>query len=516
MGKIKTVFLSSVIGVVNIIISTFGAILVRMYFVRNLGTEYLGLIAIFSSILGALLAVDCGVAGSMFYKIYAPIAANNREKIISTFNIIKVVYAARAGLVFIVGLAMIFFLPELCKSSDVDMCYIYEGYVTYLMIASVSYYIILYSFFVEAVQKRYLVSMISLGTYFISVVLHILSLEYSKSYIVYIVIFLGQQLTVYYICRLLIYKYYPFLRERKKITLSELKELPQFVKMAFHTLGTVIALYTDAFLISFFSGVNSLGMYDNYRVISAKVSAVLDQLTSSIKDPMRLLAVKGECEKIETALYNVNFFMFCVAGICSLIYLATIDFFVTVWLGDEYVMGTDIACSSACIIFMIALNYITVDTYYQTECYKNDKKAPIIEVIVNMFVSIVLGHQFGITGVLLGTVAYYFVQVILRSRKICNVILNKSSIDYILRYFLYCVIFLGAVILEIIFKMYVGDMLSLAIYTLINMCTICLLYILIIYCIFKNEHCYKYLCDVMCQYGYKYVNMIKYKSRGAD
>lgn len=418
MTKKKTVFLGSLFGVINIMLSALGAIFVRRFFVANLGVEYLGITAIFSSILGVLLALDCGIAGSLFYKIYKPLSDHDEEKIASVFRLIRAAYFFRAILILVVGIIALFFLPKLCESSNIKLSYIFRSYVIYLILTTISYYIILYSFFIEAIQKRYIVSIITAITYLGSAVLQIMCLVKLKSYLIYIIISLLQPIITYCICRKVAYKEFPLLKTKRKLVKDDLNDLSQIIKIAVHTLGTVIASYTDAFLITAFVGLSTLGLYDNYKVISTKVSALLDQITSSMKDPMRLLIAEGNKIKVEEILQNINFLIFCIAGLCSLLYLSMITPFVKIWLGNDYILGFEIVLSSAFTLFLASLNYITVDTYYCVGCYKLDKKAPIIEIVINLGVSFILGRIIGIAGVLIGTIFFYFVQEILRTRKL--------------------------------------------------------------------------------------------------
>lgn len=432
--KKRAALLGSIFGIFNIFISMICSIVVRKLFVVYLGTEYLGLSAVFSSILGVLVILDGGVAGSMFYRIYKPLADNDNERISAVFHLTKIVYLARSVLVFLVGFAAMAFLPRLCRGSTFEMQYIYKIYMLQLVLSSASYFYIFYSFFVEAIQKRHIVALVTLAIYCVTVAAQIVCLIKYKSFVIYTLLHLLQPLTVYFVCRRISFSEYPMLRKKVKLSKGDFRDLPQMFKMVIHSLGTVVATYTDSFLITTFVGLNTLGLYDNYKVILGKVRAFLDQFTASIKDPMRLLMAEGDKEKAYGMLRNLNFFMNCTGGICSILFCAMISPFVQLWLGESYLMSSAVVATSGYTLFLSFLNYITVDIYYYNECYQRDKVSPIIEITVNLVISFVAGKYYGIPGVLFGTVLYYFSQEILRTRKLFVEYFESSPNRFLLEY----------------------------------------------------------------------------------
>ena len=283
-------------------------------------------------------------------------------------------------------------------------------------------------------------------TYVLSVVLQIAMLKTSPRYIWYITIALLQPIIAYIFCRFLAFRYYPYLKHKKKIEDEDKKDFTKLLGMAFHSMSAVIASYTDSFLISAFTGVASLGLYDNYRVIGTKVTALLDQVTSSIKDPMRSLLAENDKEHAETVLQNVTFVVFVVALNCSTLFVGLINPFVSIWIGDRFILDNSIVIVTGMNMFLASLNYILVDTYYYVRAFEKDKKSPIIEILVNLGFSFIFGLQMGITGVLLGTVLYYITQFILRGRRLYNLYFQKSYRNFFGQCATYVIVVLVSII----------------------------------------------------------------------
>ncbi len=266
--------------------------------------------------------------------------------------------------------------------------------------------------------------------------------------------------------------------------------------MAIHTLGMVVASYTDTFLITAFTNIATLGLYDNYKVISTKVSSLLDQITSSIKDPMRLLIAEGDKNKVEETLDNINFFIFVMAGLASLIFLALITPFVSLWLGREYILSYAIAGTAAYNIFLTALNYITVDTYYYVGCFKSDKISPVIEIFVNLGLSFILGKMIGIAGVLIGTVFYYFIQEVLRSKRLFGMFWGKACDKYLNKYFIYAFLELLFILLDILFQIKFMSNVSPIIEMFVNFCFVSICFIGCIVLLYRKSSSYLYFKKV--------------------
>ena len=74
-NALRIIVFGTVYKVINIVLP-FASRTVILYV---LGTEYLGLSSLFSSILGFLSLAELGVGGAMIYSMYKPIAENDNK-----------------------------------------------------------------------------------------------------------------------------------------------------------------------------------------------------------------------------------------------------------------------------------------------------------------------------------------------------------------------------------------------------------------------------------------------------
>lgn len=415
--RTKNAIISSFFGILNVMLKMFAAFFMRKLFLQHFSAEYLGLYYIFNSIFGILVALDCGISSSVFFKIYKPIESGDKNGTASIFALVRLVYTIRGFAVFIVGTCIYFFLPFFVKPSTLNYEYIKKCYIIYMLCNSANYLVIFYQFFLETIQKRYIVSIVDLIIYVFGIIAKLFFIFRNK-YIPYLMVDVSSGIIINFVCWFITYKKYPYLRGKLKIKAEDKKGFVTMVGMAFHSLSTVIATYTDIFLISIFSGIYQTGLYGNYKTLNNTVQTFVNQITSSTKDSMRSLIATGEKRRITEHLYNLTFLMFWIGGVCCVCLSSLSSKIVSLWLGDEYLMSPFVIITTVIALYMSFQNFFIVDSYYATECFLKDKKSPIIEIFVNLILSIILGKIYGISGVMVGTIGYYTVQTILRTFKL--------------------------------------------------------------------------------------------------
>lgn len=443
--KTKNALISSSLGVVNTSIRLIVSLAMRRVFLLYFSAEYLGMYFLFDSIFGMLIALDCGISSTLFFKIYKPIEENNILSIRSVFALIKLIYSLRALLVAFIGFLIYFFLPLLVKDNALPLLYIKKCYFIYLVCNAANYFVIFYQFFLEAVQKRYYVTLIEIPLFLIEVVFQFLSIIFFHSYEVYLLVTVGTNVIINLGCSILVYVKYPYLRGRKTIQIEDRKDIGKLFKMAFHTFSNTISHYIDTFLISIFEGITNTGLYSNYKTINNSINTFIYQITSSIKDPLRSIVASEDKEKIKISISNLSFLMFWIGGFCCICLSGLSNKFIALWLDESYLLPIPAVVMTALVLYLSVQNFFLVDTYYSTYSYLGDRKSPLLEISTNLFISLILGKFWGITGIMTGTLCYYIVQTYLRTKKLCASFLDlcflRKILQRLLFYFLIIFVF---------------------------------------------------------------------------
>jgi len=412
----------------------------RIIFVRILGATYLGINGLFNNILNVLSIADLGITTAMMYSLYKPLSTNDEKKIAAYVNFFKKVYNLIALFIFIVGIAMIPFLKYLVNlPNNVDGIYLY--YILMVINTVVTYLFIYKTTLLSADQKMYIISKYDTFFQILLFILQVLILVITKNFALYII---SNSL-----CTILsnIFKVkktkqlYPYLNKFKDAKLNKIEKNNVFsnVKSLFlYKIGGVIQNDTDNILISIFVGTIAVGYYSNYSMIILTITSFLTTIFVSIKASLgNFINVKEKQEQLEMfkILEILNFW---IVGFCSICFMILIPNFIETFFGKEYILHNSV------LIFSV-LNFYTSNIrqtlwmYRETTGIFNNsiKYVTIITAILNIFLSIILGKFWGLSGIICATIISRIIYAWWKEPKVIfNSYFNVSSRGYFKNYLL--------------------------------------------------------------------------------
>lgn len=83
----------------------------RTIFIHVLGTEFLGLNGLLTSVLVTLSLAEMGVGNAIVYSLYHPISVGDWAVVKSIMRLYQTIYRILAGIVLVIGITLIPFLP---------------------------------------------------------------------------------------------------------------------------------------------------------------------------------------------------------------------------------------------------------------------------------------------------------------------------------------------------------------------------------------------------------------------
>ena len=123
---------------------------------------------------------------------------------------------------------------------------------------------------------------------------------------------------------------------------------------------------------------------------------------------------------------------FLITGLFSVGIYFLINIFIQLWIGNSYLLN------NVCVIIIVANFYLnsmlqSIETVKSsTGLYYQDRYIPLIQAIINLILSFVLGRQFGLTGILLATTVSYVLTVSWsKAYIIYKYVFHKSIILYL-------------------------------------------------------------------------------------
>lgn len=435
-SSIKNLSVAMVGQFAGLIVSFFA----RTVFLKYLNEEYLGLNGLFTNILTILSLVELGIGPAMSFSMYKPLAENDISKIKSLMSIYKKSYIIIGVAILILGIVLTPFYPILLNEIP-NIKNLNTIYILFVLNSAISYFYSYKRSLIICDQKRYIATIFRYGFYIVLNIIQILVLILSHNYILFLVcqtIFTWAE----NICiSKTADKIYPYLKQNdiEKLDTDSIVEIKKNISaMLFHKIGGIVVNSTDNIIISKFVGLKAVGLYSNYYIIITALNSIFNQLFTSIVASVGNLGVSESKEKIVQVFNRVFFLNFWIFGFASICLLILFNPFIELWIGKDYLFSNT-------VVITIVLNfYITgmrksANTFKEaTGAFWNDRYKPIFEVIINLIASIILAKDFGINGVLVGTIiSTVTVCFWVEPYVLYKYIFKTNFADYFKRYIIY-------------------------------------------------------------------------------
>lgn len=377
----------------------------RIFFIKILGNEYLGLNGLFTNILTVLSLVELGVGNAIIYSLYKPISDNDIEKCKTLMYMYKKFYTIIGVFVLIAGISITpflnVFIKEIPKIPNINLIYI-----LFVLNTSISYFFSYKRNLIIANQNRYVATFYRYIFYFILNLVQILYLIITNYYIGFLVIQVLFTLFENLSISIKADKMYPYLKENniKKLDIESKNEIERNVKaLIIHKIGNVAVNSTDNIILSKYVSIVSVGLYSNYYMIVYALDIIISQIFTSMTASIGDLCAKEKEEKQYEIFNNVNFLNFWIYITSSVCLLILFNPFITIWIGEEYLFSNDIVVVLVINFYVSGMRKCVLAFREAKGLYYQDRFKPILESILNIVISIILAKRLGVLGVFIGT-----------------------------------------------------------------------------------------------------------------
>lgn len=431
-------------GIGGYIINTILGFVCRMVFVRCLADDYLGINGLFTNILSMLSLAELGVGSAIVYALYKPLAQNDQKKIASLMQFYGKAYRIIGIVVAIFGICMLPFLNFVITEPPHIKENLYLIYIVYLFNTSSTYFFSYRSSLLTADQQNYLVVGINYIVTIVQSIFQMIFLLITKEYLSYLFIqtigIFIYNVTISYVAK----RKYPYIAANNIQPLDK-KERHGLIKnvqaLTVWKLSGLLVNNTDNIIITYFSGLATVGYSSNYTLFSTMLNTMLNLLFNGITASVGNHNATESKEK-KLGLFNfinlANFWLFAWATIG--IFVVSSDL-VLLCYGSKYVLNQNIP-------FIIALNFYMVGMQNAVWMYKNTlglfrqgRYLLILTAIINLVCSIWLGKIWGLFGILLATaISRVFTNTWYDPYAVFKYGFRESPWKYFLKYFRFLII----------------------------------------------------------------------------
>ena len=418
----------------------------RIFFIRTLGREYLGLNGLFTNVLTILSLAELGVGEAITFSLYKPLADNDTKKCTMLMQVYKKVYTIIGFAILAIGICLTPFLPLIIKNMP-NIPYINLIYILFVVNTAVSYFFSYKRNLIIADQKRYIATFYRYLAHAIFTFLEIVYLVLFKNYIGYLLIMIAATLADNIMVSRKADKMYKFLKNKENIPLdpeSKDKIVKNTRAMMMHKVGNVVVNSTDNILLSMFVSLDSVGLYSNYFFITNALNSVTTHVFNSLTASVGNLFATSDNKNAYRVFREVYFLDYFMYSFIAVSLLCLFNPFIELWVGKEFLFSFDIVCIIVINFYIAGIRKAVLTFREASGLFYKDRWKAVFEAIINLVSSIILAIYFGTFGVFLGTfISSITVCVWVEPLILYKYGFKQKLIEYFKLYFMYAIITVG-------------------------------------------------------------------------
>ncbi len=419
MNRSQKLKLNTFFALANQVVALVCGFILPNFILKYYGSAINGLVSSITQFLGLITLCELGVGAVVQSSLYKPLATND------DVGVSKIMISARRFFNRI-GIIMLIYVVVLMVVLPLNQLDSFDFLTTALLVASMSityfaqyFFGIKNSLLLNADQKSYVQLFLQIVTTILNtvvcVVLIICGFSIQIVKLATSVIFLLRPLCLMF-----------YVRKNYKIDYSlKLNEEPLNQKWSglLHHIAYVVNSGTDSIILTVFSTLANVSIYNVYHLVVNGVKSLLESLTAGIQALFGNMLAKNEMQelissfdKTEWTLHTLSTLIFTITGILIVPFVSVYTKGVVDanYVVPAFAILITLATAAYCIRFPYYLMIKASGNYKQTQT------SAIIEAVLNVVLSIILVFKFGLIGVAIGTLvamAYRTVYFALYLRK---------------------------------------------------------------------------------------------------
>lgn len=416
--KIKSLFKNSFFSLLSQLVLLIFGFLSQRAMNLYMGTELVGMNGVISNVIAMLSVTELGVSTAIVYHLYSALVYRDEREIAALMNLYRKAYYVFAAVLLVLGLLLTPFVPLFMKNEVYSVGYVRILYLLWLLRTVVSYPLSYKKSLLIADQNEYVVSILTILANIIGYSAIILFVTLTGRYLPALITAIVGETVLNLWVGWYVDKKYPFLPQMRmeKPDQTLISKIIADLKNVFVSkLSLNLLNGTDNLIISSFINVATVGLFNNYGLITRSVANIIRALATSIQPGVGNLFVEGDHQKNYKVLRQMTFLFFLIVSVAACGLYVLIDPFVAdIWLEQKFQLDrvSVFLAVSTCILQGIGQPIAVVMGV--SGLFEREKTLSVVTAIVNLVVSLALVIPFQTAGVLLGTCLSYVIQIVYR------------------------------------------------------------------------------------------------------
>ncbi len=434
-NTVRNIFAGSLNRIINFLLPFVS----RTVILYILGTKYLGLSSLFSSILSFLSLTELGIGNALVFSMYKPIANNDTDTLRALLNTYRKLFRIIGIVVLCIGLSITPFLGNIIKDELPADINVYILYIIYLLNSVLSYWLFAYkNAILQAHQRNDVESNIASIVTPASYIVMLLSLFLTKNYYLYVIWLPIFTVVTNVVRAIYVNRHFPNLKPSGSISKSLSKSITKKVAALIGTkLNTVVLNAADNLVMSAFLGLSIIAIYGNYHYIMTSITGFLGIAYSAMTAGLGNSLQTESTEKNYRDFNKLSFMNSWLVGFCTVCLVCLYQPFMEIWVGTELMFPMYVVLQISLYFYIYMIRKIPVVYKDAAGIWWEDRFRPYVCMIVNVVLNVFLVQRIGISGIILSTVASLLISIPWENYTIFKYIFHCSSKSYYLKMFTY-------------------------------------------------------------------------------
>lgn len=404
--KTKRSVLNFVTDVIPLLIISILGVFKLKLFIQFLGNETLGLYQLFSQIMIYVALVDGGLTSAVLYSLYKPNANKDNKKMSEILSGAKKAFSLIGISVFVIALIVSFFIQYFIKDFSYNIWYLRLLFMLFSLSNVISYFFVPYQVLLEVKEQKYYVNIcLQIGQIMLSIfeiVMLIKGMTFIEILIMHAIVKLLSNISVCLVCKKKVNNI-NFKSEQKDYSFkTNIKHL------LVHKVNGLVGSNIDIIIISSFLGLELVAIYSVYNYIINMIKTIIGKISSSI---LAIVGNKNAENKEESfVIYKeMNSLMFFIAiSVCVPLLLA-LNGFIDIWYEGSIKTSLFIAVAFVVLLFVYIIKLSSTTFVASAGLFKQTEKCAILDMTINLILSLILVNYLGISGVIIATAISTFI-----------------------------------------------------------------------------------------------------------
>lgn len=430
--RTKNAIRNIVFGFLGKIVGVICPFIVRTVMIYIMGSEYVGLSSLFSSILGFLSFAELGIGSALVFYMYKPIAEEDDDTVCAILNLYRRLYRYIGLIIMVIGVSLIPFLHLLVKGECPPDVNLYVLYGIYLFNSVISYWMFAYKQSILIAHQRVDVTskwgiVLSTVMYLIQIVMILVFRNY-YFYIIWTPVF---TVITNLVCARIVDRMYPQYQCRGEIDKeTKVSIRKKVVALVGTQANSIVMSSADSIVISAFLGLTMVGLYGNYYLIMNTIAGFMTMIYSSIRAGLGNGLEVNDLEKNYSEFRVLTFLNTWLSSCCTVCFLCMCQNFMRLWVHESRMLDMGVVVLLAIYFYVYQIRRIVLTYKDAKGVWWEDRFRPYVMMVVNLVGNLIMVNFIGLYGVILSTIIAMIVSMPWENHTAFKYIFCRSGREY--------------------------------------------------------------------------------------